>query len=164
MGSPDLSRRLVKQPFVATVNEEFLNHVKFNGDDSAGALKSIAHSNNLFVYSNLAYKDNEDQARYVKQASKTPFTKWSGRITELLRLCGKVQDRFVNAELQYSKDGLVLLSEAQAKRIAQEIIMIIEETSSSLDHMKVKELLATYVNSTYDAWYINSTEVRNIVE
>ena len=99
VGSPDLSQRLGKQPFVATVNEEFLDHVKFNGDDSAGALKLFAHRNKLFVFSKRAYKDDDDQARYAKSASKVPL-KWSGRITELLRLCSKVQDRFVNAGLQ----------------------------------------------------------------
>ena len=62
VGSPDLSRRLAKQPLVATVNKEFLEHgVKFNGDESTGALRKLASSeeNPLFVYSNLAYKDNE---------------------------------------------------------------------------------------------------------
>ena len=98
---------------------------------------------------------SEDQANYVKYNAKTPF-KWTGQITDLLRLCSKIQDRYVNRAFQFVEDrednlGLVFLSAAQAKRIVQEIITVIDETSSSLDHMKVKELLATYVNSTYDA-------------
>ena len=75
MGSPDLSRRDVKHPypFVATINKEFLDHVRFNGDDSAGVLKLLAHRNRLFVFSERAFKDNEDQSRYVKSASIVPL-------------------------------------------------------------------------------------------
>ena len=80
------------------------------------------------------------------------------QINDFPRMCTRVQDRYASRHLQRVKDGMVLLTETQAKRVAAEILSVVEETDKKGDHKLVKELLYTYQNSSTDVWHINSTE------
>ena len=141
-----MSRKLGEE---LTLNREYLEHVRFDGDDSTAALKTIAQKYKLWVFDSRAIPDNADQAMYAKSAPRQIY-KWNGQINEFPRMCAKVQDRYAARHLQREKDGMVLLTETQSKRIAAEILSVVEDTDKKADHKMVKELLSTYQNSSTD--------------
>ena len=125
------------------VNREYLEHVRFDGKDSTAALRNMVKKYNLWVFDSRAGPDDEKQAVYAKSAPRQIY-KWNGQINDFPRMCAKVQDRYATRHLQRENDRMVLVTETQAKRIAAEILSVVEETDKKGDHKLVKELLYTY--------------------
>ena len=128
---------------MVVVNREYLKHLRFDGDDSTEALRYMVNKHNVFVFDSSASPDDEHQAKYAKSTTRQIY-KWNGQINDFLRMCTRVQDRYASRHLQRVKYGRVLLTETQAKRIAAEILSVVEETDKKGDHKLVKELLYTY--------------------
>ena len=80
---------------------------------------------------------------------------WSGKITDFIRACQKVQDKYAVEHLQMTDTyGTMCLTGIQAKRICAEILKMVGKSTNE----GLNELLLTYQRSATDPWYLNLSQ------
>ena len=66
----DSTRSLRKHDEEFVVNREYLEHLRFDGDDSTEALRYIVKTYKVFVFDSRASPNDEHQARYQKTTTR----------------------------------------------------------------------------------------------
>ena len=132
----------------------YLEGMKFNLEDTTGSLTKMTRKYGLWMYHPHA-AINPKQVEYQKSMSGMELPSWNGNMSDLMRNCLLIQDKFSDRECLSEDDwGTKQLTTNQAKLTLTSILRVIQASVNT----KLKGEITTYVQSQNDVWCINAAD------